>query len=304
MLLAWSISLALAVFGILTIWWSAGLKGEDPWLSNLLANVGPTLVLAAPLSLLAFLLDRAMRTTKSQLNRLSLSLEELRAESGDRTERRLETERELFKSIQDALRFESLFGSLTTALSRGYITNFGIRVPFIWGQDHARFTIQKARFLRRARVLMSIERDDGKAIRTLVWKSNADVGEFISEMNDQTSRGGHLPQDFDPAAPFKALSELLIFTAECKHNLHASPIEDSAVLGGIDDWIFLDRGLVPKDTYYCVPWERLNKMDWLNQIAGKQWESRDSFPIAYHVAQQWYPALEGIHVQNLSLPPR
>lgn len=300
--LAWAVSIILIFLGVFAVYWSSELDSKDPWLSNLLANIGPTLFLAAPLSLLAFLLDRAAKATNLQLRRLSLSLEQLQSESGELREKEFQAEKDLFESIQNALSFESLFESLKTAASRGYVTDHGIRVPFIWAQNHARFQPRKAGFLRRASVSMFIERDNGEQILELVWKRNANVRQFFSYMSKRMERGGHIQQDFDPVAPFKALSELLVFTSECKHNRRSSAIEGSPVLGGLDDWIFIDRGIVPKDTYYCVPWERFDSLDWLKHIEGKQWDSRESFPMAHHVACEWYPNLTGVRAPKLPLP--
>lgn len=302
MILAWAVSVILVVLGVRAVFWSAELEGKEQWLSNLLANVGPTLVLAAPLSLLAFLMDRAMKTTNIQLRRLSLSLDQLQSESSDLRESVFNAEKKLFESIQTELSFESLFESLKTAASRGYATNHGIRVPFIWGQNHVRFQHKKGGFLRRGRVSMFVERDNGEQIFHLFWKSSRDVRQFFENLSKRMERGGHIPYDFDAVAPFKALSELLVFITECKHNHHASAIEDSPVLGGLDDWVFIDRGLVPKDKYYLIPWERLGEIDWVKQIEGKQWGSRESFPMAYHIAQEWYPQLEGIRAPKLPLP--
>lgn|GEM_PF-3869865 len=304
MFLAWAVSITLVVLGVRAVYWSAELDGKEQWLSNLLANIGPTLVLAAPLSLLAFLLDRAVKSANSQLRRLSLSLEELQSESGEHMDRTFGKEKNLFESIQTGLSFESLAESLKMATSRGYISSHGIRVPFIWGQNHVRFQYEKAGFLRRAGVSMSVERDNGEQISHLIWKRNRNVREFFEYMNKRMERGGHIPSDFDAAAPFKALSELLVFTAECKHNHRSSAIEGSPVLGGIDDWIFVDRGLLPKDNYYCIGWERLEELDWLKQIEGKQWDSRESFPMAHHIAQEWYPRLEGIRAPKPGVPSR
>lgn len=302
-LAAWIVSILLAALGVRAVYWSLELDGREQWLSNLLANIGPTLVLAAPLSMLAFLLDRAAKATNKQLDRLSLSLEQLQSESDELRERVFEKENQLFSSISTGLSFESLVDSLKTATARGYVSNHGIRVPFIYGQNHVRFYYRKPGLLRRAKVWLYVERDNGEPISHHTWKSNRNVRAFFAELSKHMERGGHLPNDFDATAPFKALSELLVFTARCKHNYHASAIEGSPVLGGIDDWVFIDRGLFPKDaSHYCIGWERLDEMDWLRQIDGKPWQSRESFPMAHHIAQEWYPRLEGIRAPKPKPP--
>lgn len=220
-------------------------------------------MLAAPLSLLAFLFDRALRNTDQEVKRLALSLEQLKVEEGDRKKRQSSEEQSLFRSIADSLSFDSLAQSLSTSFSRGYASpSYGIRVPFIYGQNHIRFRYQKRSFLRRARIVMDVEQHSGETAFQIIWRSNQDLRQFMDSLRSRVERGGNIPYDFEAAAPFQALSDLLVFTSDCKHNYRANAIESAQVIGAIDQWVFIDRGLLPMDNpHYCIGWERIKERD-------------------------------------------
>lgn len=257
---------------------SARVNARHAWVASLLLNLGSAVVLFGPLVALTGLFSRDYARREQ---RRDLRVEQLSAEVGqvqrdvatvleelsEQAVQRLAADRADEEAVVAAVAANPTAAGVAEALAmaerRGLVSARGPRVRVF---DTFLLTRWQPSAAVAGAVEVTLERQDGHAVRTLSWTGDQTAADLGYELGRVLQELGVYPGDaaFSPGLMFRDLHDLLAlaYRRETGAGSLVDPIGPIVQLAG-ERWAITDKWLTTTDgTHYRITLDRLTEMDW------------------------------------------
>lgn len=195
----------------------------------------------------------------------------------------------LFKEVARKPTREGIVEALDMGMKSGCLSRLGPRIPIFDTEFVAVFRFE----LEGDQILLevAIETTTGRTLDRVTWTEDLDETEFLARVVkiifEQPDFDGAL--GFFPSSIFSGLSDLLVLASEGRKGLNmGSRHAFRRLVQVVDDyWVITEDRVFPKDQpWYTIAMNRLDEVDWVDHIRGKQWEGESGIELALEIAKR------------------
>lgn len=300
------IAICVTVGGVAMLGLSRALTGSDmaEWLSGALVNAGTAVLLFVPLYLVTRSLDRHVERVRSEavegVETLTARVADFEADIDRRLEEvaqtvtsRLAAERTADAEAFDALTVRPTRADVLRALAVGHRQGLisapprvlvnagrGLYVAFEYAGEDENVVSETDD------LTLLIQGLEGTFLDCAVWSANDSVEDVMFRLGRQLEARSHPRDDFDVAALFSGLADLLRVAASSPER---RPLRQLCP----PQWAVREGGVVSYGQgtpLYSVRVERLRReQGWSRHMADKPWVDIESFEDAYEAALALFP---------------